>query len=324
VKPSGRPLVALSMGDPSGIGPEVLARALARPRVRRALIPVVFGDASLCPPPAPGRLIAVTRLSLKDRRPGHPTREGGRAQLAYVDAAIAAARQGQVDALCTAPVSKEQISRAGIPFMGHTERLAEAFGVEVLMLMSGPRLRVALATNHLPLADVPRALHRDKLIAQLRLLSTSLTPRLGRRPRLAVCGLNPHAGEGGLLGKEELTVIAPAIRAARARGVDCHGPLAADGLLAKAAREGFGFDAVLAMFHDQGLVAAKALDFERTVNVTLGLPVPRTSPDHGVAYDLAGQGVADDQPMVSALLEAAALAAPPATKPRSGHRTALV
>ncbi len=312
-----RPLVAVSMGDPSGIGPEVLAAALRRPAVRRALSPLVFGDASFAKrlpslarvgADADGRtpgLVCVTELAAKDRRPGRPTRAGGRAQLAYLDAAIAWARAGWADAICTAPVSKEQITRSGTPFMGHTERLAEAFGVEVLMLMSGPRLRVALATNHLPLAKVPGALRTGRLTAQLGLLSKGLTPRLGRRPCIAVCGLNPHAGEGGLLGREDADVIAPAVRAARRQGIDCQGPFAADGLLARAARPGFPFDAALAMFHDQGLVATKVLDFEATVNVTLGLPVPRTSPDHGVAYDIAGRGRADDTPMASALLEAA-------------------
>ena len=248
----------------------------------------------------------VSRLAVHQRRPGFPSRAGGRAQLAYIDAAIAAAKEGSVEAICTAPVSKEQISRAGFPFMGHTEWLAEAFGVEVLMLMDGPRLRVALATNHLAISEVPRALKKGKLAQQLVLLSEALAPSLGRRPRLAVCGLNPHAGEGGLLGTEELTQIAPAIALARRRGVDAKGPFAADGLFAQADK--MPFDAVLAMFHDQGLVAAKALDFSRTVNVTLGLPVPRTSPDHGVAYDLAGKGTADPTPMIEALLKAAALA----------------
>lgn len=308
------------MGDPSGIGPEVLASALALPRVRRALVPVVFGDASLrsllrgwaeadprsLERPRGPTLCAVTALPGRDRRPGRPTVAGGRAQLAYVEAAISAARAGRLDALCTAPVSKEQISRAGVRFMGHTELLAEAFGAEVLMLMDGPRVRVALATNHLALKDVPRALRRAKLARQLELLSRGLAPALGRKPRIAVCGLNPHAGEGGLLGREELTAIAPAIAAARRRGIDCRGPFPADGLFAQAGR--FPFDAVLAMYHDQGLVAAKALDFERTVNVTLGLPVPRTSPDHGVAYDIAGKGRADPTPMAEALLKAALLA----------------
>jgi 4-hydroxythreonine-4-phosphate dehydrogenase len=221
-------------------------------------------------------------------------------------ALVEAAKQGHVDALCTAPVSKEQILRSGVHFRGHTELLGEAFGCEVMMLMDGPRVRVALATNHLPIAELSGALDGGRLVSQLQLLSRSLRPIVGRNPRIAVCGLNPHAGEGGLLGREEVEIIAPAIARARAEGVDCTGPLAADGLFAKAGR--MPFDATLAMFHDQGLVAAKALDFERTVNVTLGLPVPRTSPDHGVAYSVAGKGKASAKPMVAALLKAAALA----------------
>ena len=313
------------MGDPSGIGPEVLAAALAQPDVLSALVPIVFGDGpslerfpalrhlerltegTLSKSSGPA-LVALTTLPEKDRRPGKPSRAGGKAQLAYVRALVAAAKAGTVDALCTAPVSKEQILRTGTRFFGHTELLAEAFGCEVLMLMDGPRVRVALATNHLALRDVPKALSVPRLTAQLQLLSAALKPGLGRPPRLAVTGLNPHAGEGGLLGDEEVRTIAPAVARARRRGVDCTGPLLADGLFAHPER--MPFDAVLVMYHDQGLVVAKALDFDSTVNVTLGLPLPRTSPDHGVAYALAGTGQASALPMVSALLKAAALAAP--------------
>jgi 4-hydroxy-L-threonine phosphate dehydrogenase PdxA len=210
-----RPIVGISLGDVSGIGPEVTAAALELARVRRALVPVVFGDGptlarfpvfqryARATPETLGRA-EVTTLVEKDRRPGKPTRAGGRAQYAFVTAAIEAARAGLVDALCTAPVSKEQISRAGIPFMGHTEVLAEAFGVEVLMLMDGPRVRVALATNHVPVSALPRLLTVEKLTDQLELLSRELKPVVGRRPRIAVLGLNPHAGEGGLLGREEV------------------------------------------------------------------------------------------------------------------------
>jgi 4-hydroxythreonine-4-phosphate dehydrogenase len=322
---AGRPRVGISLGDPSGICPEVVDRALAHPGVRRALVPVVFGDGptferlatlqrlppvtpgTALPPGGPAR-VAVTELPAKDRLPGKPTRNGGKAQLAYVTAAVDSALRGEVDALCTAPVSKEQITRAGVRFMGHTELLAEAFGREVLMLMDGPRVKVALATNHVAIRDLPRALEKSRLAAQLQLLSASLQPVLGRRPRIAVCGLNPHAGEGGLLGDEEVRTIAPAIALARRRGVDCTGPWPADGLFARP--DHMPADVVLAMFHDQALVVAKALDFDRTVNVTLGLPVPRTSPDHGVAYALAGKGKASAEPMVAALLKAAQLAAP--------------
>ncbi|KFA91096.1 4-hydroxythreonine-4-phosphate dehydrogenase PdxA [Archangium violaceum] len=319
-----RPIVGISLGDVSGIGPEVTASALSRPKVRQALIPVLFGDGpTLERFPAfkkytrttPGTLqrvtgptvCVVTELSEKDRMPGKPTRAGGKAQYGYIQAAIEAARAGKVDALCTAPVSKEQISRAGIPFMGHTEVLAEAFGREVMMLMDGPRVRVALATNHVPLVDVSRMLTVERLVGQLQLLSRSLKPVVGRAPRIGVLSFNPHAGEGGLLGREEVEVLTPAIKQARKLRVDAHGPLAADGLFARVAD--FPYDAVLAMYHDQGLIPAKALDFERTVNVTLGLPVPRTSPDHGTAYDLAGTGKASSVPMVEALLKAARLAA---------------
>lgn len=300
-----KPRIGISLGDPSGIGAEVTWKALADVRVRRTLVPVVFGDAADAP--RSGAFHAVSQLPAKDRRPGRPTRAGGLAQHAYVTAAIAAAQAGEVDALCTAPVSKEAITKAGIPFVGHTELLAEAFGCEVLMLMDGPRLKVALATNHLPLAAVPKALSVPKLLAALTLLDCALGPILGHRPRIAVCGVNPHAGEGGVMGTEELRVIAPAVAQARRRRLDVHGPFAADGLFAKAAG-GFPFDVALAMFHDQGLVATKTLDFARTVNVTLGLPVPRTSPDHGVAYDLAGKNRADPQPMIHALLKAAEFA----------------
>ena len=329
---AGRPRVGISLGDPSGIGPEIVDRALAHPGVRRALVPVVFGDGptlerlpsvrrfplvereSRLPPEGPAR-VAVSELAAKDRAPGKPTRAGGKAQLAYVTAAVEAALRGELDALCTAPVSKEQITRAGVRFMGHTELLADAFGREVLMLMDGPRVKVALATNHLALREVPRALEKNRLAAQLQLLSASLQPVLGRRPRIAVCGLNPHAGEGGLLGDEEVRTIAPAIALARRRGVDCTGPWPADGLFARPDR--MPADVVMAMYHDQALVVAKALDFDRTVNVTLGLPVPRTSPDHGVAYALAGKGKASAEPMIAALLKAAQLAAPRGRLPRA-------
>ncbi len=291
-----KPVVAISAGCPSGVGPEITLAALKHPKVRRALTPLVFGDASLKLPT--GQLVAVTQLAAKDRKPGSPTHVSGRAQLAYIEASIAAVKAGQAQAICTAPVSKEQITRSGVRFMGHTELLAERFGREVLMLLDGPRLRVALATNHLPLSKVPGALNVPTLVRQLQLLSKSLG-----KPRIAVCGLNPHAGEGGELGREEVDTIGPAITAARRKGVDCHGPFAADGLFARVGPK-FGFGAVLAMFHDQGLVAAKALDFELTVNVTLGLPVVRTSPDHGTAYDIAGKGKADPGPMIAALLRA--------------------
>ena len=311
------------MGDPSGIGPEIIAASLRTSKVKAVLRPIVFGDAAVFRSRlfagVNADLRAITSLRPGDRRPGRPSPAGGKAQLAYVEAAVGAARRGEVEAICTAPVSKEQITRAGTRFLGHTELLASAFDREVLMLMDGPKLKVALATNHLPLSKVPKALSVSGLASQLKLLSATLRPVLGRAPRIAVCGVNPHAGEGGYLGHEETKVLGPAILKARAAGVRCAGPFAADGLFSMA--RNMPYDVVLAMFHDQGLVVTKALDFERTVNVTLGLPVPRTSPDHGVAYRLAGKGKASAQPMIHALLKAAELAASrAATAPRSFRR----
>jgi 4-hydroxythreonine-4-phosphate dehydrogenase len=300
-----RPRIGISLGDPSGIGPLVTAKALRRANVLRALSPVVFGDegdrhrfaASV-------EFVGVSKLAEKDRRPGVPSRAGGRAQFQAFEALITAAKAKEIDALCTAPASKETISRAGIPFMGHTEVLAEAFEAEVVMLMKGPQLSVALATNHLALANVPKALTVKGLVKTLRIVDDGLRGLLGRRPTIAVCGLNPHAGEGGLLGREEQDLIGPAMTAARRLGLTVTGPHGADGLFAHRT----GFDVALAMFHDQGLVATKTLDFVHTVNVTLGLPVPRTAPDHGTAYALAVSGKADETPMVSALIEAARFA----------------
>lgn len=322
MKARPRPVVGISLGDPSGVGPEVLAEALKSPQVCRALTPLVFGDASVpdrfpslrsfervsgAPRSRIGRptFSAISALLPSHLRPGKPSHAGARASLAYVEALVMAARMGQVDALCTGPVSKEALSRVGAPFVGHTEFLARAFRTRTLMVMVGPKLTVALATNHLPLADVPAALDVTGLASKLVLLSSGLKPLLERPPRIAVLALNPHAGDGGLLGKEEESVIAPAIRKARARGVDCAGPFAADGYFAG---QSHPFDAALAMYHDQGLIPVKAVDFEHTVNLTLGLPLPRTSPDHGVAYGLAGTGKASAQPTVSALLLAARLA----------------
>jgi 4-hydroxythreonine-4-phosphate dehydrogenase len=293
------------MGDPSGIGSEVALAALRRPAVRRRLRAVLFGDASL--PSGPWEVRTVTALPARDRRPGRPTVAGGRAQLAYFEALLEAARRGEVDALCTAPVSKEAISRTGAPFMGHTEVLGERLGGRPLMLMDGPRLKVALATTHVSIRELPALITEESVLAALVTLDADLRRSAGTRPRIAVCGLNPHAGEGGFGGDEERTAIAPAIRRARARGIRATGPWAADGLFA-ARPGGFDFDVALAMFHDQALVATKALDFAHTVNVTLGLPLPRTSPDHGVAYALAGRGVADAEPMACALMKAAQLA----------------
>jgi 4-hydroxythreonine-4-phosphate dehydrogenase len=332
------PRIAVSLGDPSGIGPEVTAAALALPAVRRALTPLVFGDerawtracklvgapdrlervglASQARGPA---LVPVSSLAERDLRPGRPTAAGGHAQLAFFERAVGAVLEGHAGGLCTAPVSKEAIARTGVAFTGHTEVLAERFHARVLMLLAGPRLRVAVHTTHLALADVAGRIDTAGIVEDLALLDRGLRQAFGiRRPRIAVCGLNPHAGDGGLFGDEEERLIAPAIRRARARRIDASGPHAADGVVPRAAAG--EFDAVLAMYHDQGLVAFKVLHFDDGVNLTLGLSKPRTSPDHGVAYDLAGTGRARCASMREALLLAARLASQDPQRPRGVRR----
>lgn len=302
------PEVAISMGDPLGIGPEVVALALSDSRVRAALRPVVFGDRATLARAAGLRGVQfeaemVQVGSLPDR-PG--AGQAGEAALQFVDRAAGAAKAGEVQALCTAPLSKERVALAAPGFAGHTEHLAALLGVRTAMMLAGPRLRVVLATTHLALADVPRAITTEGIAFVATLAARELRRRFGiAAPRIAICGLNPHAGDGGIFGDEEARIVAPAVAKARAEGADASGPWPADGLFPKAARG--QFDAVVALYHDQGLVAAKLLDFAQTVNVTMGLPFPRTSPDHGTADDIAWQGKADPEPMISALLLAARL-----------------
>lgn len=324
---NGRVTLAISMGDPSGIGPEVVAGALSKGVVGRMVRPIVFGDEGAwqraCklldlpdrlprvdpgePIPVGGALVRISRLAAADRKPGKPTEAGGDAQGRFLEAAIEAVRSGEAEGLCTAPISKAAIHAAGWNFPGHTELLAERFGVEkVVMMLAGPVLRVVLATTHVPLKDVASRLSPEGIAETLAITHRSLKERFGiPRPKIAVCGLNPHAGEGGLFGDEEQRVITPGIEAAKAAGIQAEGPFPADGLFPRAAQG--GWDAVLAMYHDQGLVPLKTVHLESAVNVTLGLPIVRTSPDHGVAYDIAGKGKALPSSMEHALHMAAAM-----------------
>jgi 4-hydroxythreonine-4-phosphate dehydrogenase len=332
------------MGDPTGIGPEVTLAALLRGGLGRVLTPILVGDpavyevaaaqldvrarfAAWAPPaPLPRGAIAVRAVSAlpaRQRRPGRPSLAGGRAAHAAIVEAVRLVRSGAADAMATAPICKANLVGAGLPASGHTELLAALCGgVPVRMMMVGPRLRVVLVTTHLALAAVPTALSqalvRDTLIIAHRALRTQFGIA---RPRLGVAGLNPHAGEQGAFGDEEIRTIAPAVRAARRRGIDARGPLAADSVFphALAGR----FDAVVCMYHDQGLAPFKLLHFADGVNVTLGLPFVRTSPDHGTAHDIAGRGVADARSMAAALRLAAALCRPHRRSALSVQRSAL-
>ena len=318
--------IAVSLGDPSGIGPEVTARAIAS--LPRGIGPVLFGDASFArlardagmdlPVVAPGEplprgpvLVRVTRLGAAERRPGHPSPAGGAASLAYLEAAFAAVARGEAGALCTAPLSKAQVARVLPGFVGHTEWLeARGGGSRSVMMLAGRRLRVTLASNHLSLRRAISRLTPARIATVAAITAEGLRRDLGiARPRVAIAGLNPHAGEGGAFGDEESRIVTPAVARCRAAGIDASGPFPPDSVYFRAALG--EFDAVVALYHDQGLIPVKLLDAvmgDPAVNVTLGLPFVRTSPDHGVAWDLAGTGRASDRSMRAALRLAASIA----------------
>jgi 4-hydroxythreonine-4-phosphate dehydrogenase len=288
--PISKPRIAITVGDPAGIGPEIAQKAADDPRVREVCVPILYG------PPSDTRF-----------EPGVLSAEAGRAAYDAICSAVRDALADQVAGIATAPVNKLAFARAGLPWKGHTDLLGHLTGSgQVAMMFWSEPLKVVLATVHVPLADVPRVLTRDLLDAIITLTSREL-PRFGmREPRLALAGLNPHAGEDGLLGEEETRTLRPAIDAARARGIRIEGPFPGDTVFVRAARG--DFDAVIASYHDQGLIPVKLLAFGRAVNVTLGLPIVRTSVDHGTAFDIAGKGVADHSSMVEAVLLAARLA----------------
>ena len=314
---SERPSLAVSLGDPAGIGPEIVVEAARRNAVRRACRLTVFGDESVLAAAghgAGGRKVAsaieaivpVTKLSSRTARPA-PGKRAGDAAFRYLDAAARAALAGEHDALVTAPLNKYWLDRAGHHYDGHTGYLSELAGKPATMMLAGRRLRVVLVTTHLALADVPTALTTSAIRDRARTAARFLTERMGiRQPRLAVAALNPHGGEGGLFGDEETRIIRPAVRALARGGVDVAGPLPADTLFAAAAAG--DYDAVVCMYHDQALIPLKLLEFGRSVNISMGLPFIRTSPDHGTAYELAGTGKASADSMVEAILAAAEMA----------------
>ena len=335
------------MGDPAGIGPEVVLKA-ASSIMRRSDPPmiVVLGDLEIMRAAA-SRLkgdLAVPRESDRGTRlkrsastlavinvgklppsagiPGTPAVEGAEAAYRYVIEAARLTMRGDADALVTAPINKEWLNRAGHHFPGHSELLARLAHVRRWrMMFAGETLRIALATVHMGLAQVSQALTRNTVLTTITLLDEHLRTLAGiARPRILVLGFNPHAGENGLFGDEEARVISPAIRHAQRGGIDARGPVAPDTAFIRASRDQpFRFDGAVAMYHDQGLIALKTLEFDRAVKITLGLPFVRTSPDHGTAYDIAGRGVANATSMVAAI-EYAARAAGRRAKARESKR----
>jgi 4-hydroxythreonine-4-phosphate dehydrogenase len=301
-----RPRLAVTLGDPRGIGPEVTARALATAELRE------LSDYLLVGPP--GLVEGFETLSVGDWRPGADTERAGWLAGEAVRLGVELALAGEVDGLVTAPIEKSAFRAAGWPYPGHTEMLQALTGAPAVGMMMvaestrlGGGLRVVLATTHLPLRDVPGALTAELLVEQARLAERALRAWWEiPAPRVALCAFNPHASDGGLFGDEEARVYAPALGVLRNQGVQIFGPVPADTVFGRALRG--EFDVVIAPYHDVGMAAFKTAAFGGGVNVTLGLPFPRTSPDHGTALDIAGRGVADPSSMAEAVRLAASLA----------------
>ncbi len=326
VKRKGPLLIAVTMGDPAGIGAEVIVKAAGARRERRgAPSMVVIGDLGVMRETSrrlrsrcavrrwqPGEpiatlsealpVLAASELSATARHPGRPSVAGAHAAYDYIMRGAQMAMRGEVDALVTGPISKEWMNRAGHRYPGQTEVLAGLAKVRLFrMMFAGDALKLALVTVHIALADVPAAINVKNVLDTIRLLARHLRECHGlARPRIGVLGLNPHAGEHGLFGDEERRAIAPAVRRAGREGIDAFGPLAPDSAFLRT-QGGFRFDAAVAMYHDQGLIALKTLEFDRAVNVTLGLPFIRTSPDHGTAFEIAGSAAARPSSMIAAL-----------------------
>jgi 4-hydroxythreonine-4-phosphate dehydrogenase len=336
-----RPVLGVTMGDPAGIGPEIAAKALAEPEVREKSRALVIGDARVM---AEAARIAHLRqtvrpiasvseatfvsgcievLDLQNADPaaftiGRVSAVCGRAAYEYIERGVRLCQEGAIAAIVTAPVNKEALAAAGVRHSGHTEILAELTGTKAYaMLLMGRELRVIHVTTHVALRRVPDLVTRERVARTIRLGHQAMQDLGMARPRIAVCGLNPHAGESGLFGDEEQVAIGPAIADARGEGIDATGPYPADTLMSRAA--GGEFDCVVAMFHDQGHTPVKALGFRYDdskkawtglsgVNVTVGLPILRVSVDHGTAFDRAGQGTANPESMVEAILVATDMA----------------
>jgi len=322
-----RPLIAITMGDPSGIGPEIIVKGLTTPS--DACRTVVIGDAAWLQQHAsqwspqlsihpiknidearhePGILEVLDLHNVPENlKIGRATAAGGKAAVEYIRKAVDLVTAHQAHAITTAPISKEAIHLANFNYPGHTEMLADfTHTPEVALMLAGGSLRVVLTTTHVPLSEVRNLLTCDRILKTIRLTHQWLTQVGIELPRLAVTGLNPHSGDGGIFGDEETKIIVPAIEAARKEKIDVSGPYSADALFGRIHEA--SYDAVITMYHDQGMIPIKMASMDRAVNITLGLPIIRTSVDHGTAFDIAGQGVAKPDSLLEALKVAATLA----------------
>jgi 4-hydroxythreonine-4-phosphate dehydrogenase len=316
--------LAIALGDPSGVGPEVTAKAWVARDIQRLPPFFAVGDARSIEAVWRGPVVRISDpshtadafalglpvIDVEDAgaiRPGVPDSEGARCAIASLEMAVGLTRSGTASGLVTGPVSKICLYDIGFTHPGQTEFIAERCGISphnAVMMLAGPSLRVVPMTTHVPLADVPSVLCVDLLVRKGRATAKGLTRDFGiLNPRIAFAGFNPHAGESGALGREEIEIIAPAVAELRAEGIDATGPFAADGMFHKRART--TYDAALCCYHDQALIPLKTLHFDDGVNMTLGLPIVRTSPDHGTAFDIAGKGMAEPGAMIAAIKMAA-------------------
>lgn len=318
-------IIGITQGDSNGIGYEVIIKALADARMLDMCIPILYGSSrtfglyrKTVPDAEINTNIINSATDARSKRiniincvpdnlavdPGQPTADGAKAAIISLKAAVADLKEGHLDAIVTAPFNKHSIADLGFGFPGHTEYLISEFEAEDgLMFLCAEKMRVGVVTNHLPLSKVSEALTVETILSKLRLMNESLKRDFAiDKPRIAVLGVNPHAGDGGSLGREEIEVINPAVEAAGKEGICAFGSYSPDGFFGTHMQ--FKFDAVLAMYHDQGLIPFKALAFDKGVNFTAGLPVVRTSPDHGTGYDLAGRNMADPTPMRCAIYAA--------------------
>jgi len=322
------PIIGITMGDPAGIGPEIILKALADKSIYSLCRPVIFGDPEILSSTIltsckdislniisspmevksiPGKidLLAISRLKRGAILPGKPTVEGGKAMVEYISRAVEMIQEGQLEAMVTCPISKILMHQAGYRYEGHTQLISHLTNTdEYGMMLSGERLRVVLVTIHCPLKEVPSILDVEMVYRTITITAKALREDFGfEKPSIAVAGLNPHSGESGLFGSEEEDNIRPAVIRAQNDGCQVVGPLPSDTLFHKAASG--QFEAVVAMYHDQGLIPLKLLHFSDAVNITLGLPIIRTSVDHGTAYDIAGTGQADASSLKAAIKMAA-------------------
>jgi 4-phospho-D-threonate 3-dehydrogenase / 4-phospho-D-erythronate 3-dehydrogenase len=329
------PIVGITIGDVAGIGPEVVAKALARPEIAKVCRPLIIGDRRILETsrfaahlpnlqpvaveggrsdllatwPAEGvALLDLQNVDADSIELGHVSVAAGRAAVEYVLAATELALDGIIDAVATAPLNKEAMRSAGYHYIGHTEILAEVTRTDrCTTMLATPGLRVTHVTRHVPFRDIASRITRAAVLETILLTHEGMRDLGYTQPQLAVAGLNPHNGDGGLLGSEEIEVIAPASEAAREKGIDVTGPIPADSVFFQAIRG--DYDVVVTMYHDQGHIAVKTHGFEQSITITLGLPLIRTSADHGTAFDIAGKGIASEESMVTAILEAGRIAA---------------